>query len=115
MAENGGQDLLAKLAERGEEALGRLSDAPGGARITEAIRGLRERMDEMQRHASGVDALEKRVEELEKRLARLEGKPAGAATGAPKPAAAAKPKPKAKPRSAAPKPAPKPAPPAEPT
>jgi len=110
MTENGGQDLLAKLTERGEEALGRLSDAPGGARITEAIRGLRERMDEMQRHASGVDALEKRVVELEKRLARLEGKPAGGAPAAPKPAAAPKPKPKAKAKPAAPKPAPPPEP-----
>jgi uncharacterized protein YoxC len=78
MAETNGQDFIHKLTERGEEvlqALNKLAEAPpGGAKVTETIRGLRTRMDDVQKKVRGIDALEKKVAKLEKRVATLEGK-----------------------------------------
>src|SRR5437588_11358313 len=62
------KDLLTMLADRGEEAIQRLSDAPGADRLLGAAQALRDRMDEMQKRLRGIDALEKRVAELEKRV-----------------------------------------------
>lgn len=110
MADRNGQDLLHKLSDKGEEALGKIADVPGGQRVAEAIRALRDQVDTLQKRARGVDGLEAKVAQLEKRVAELEGtKPAK-----PKPAAKrAAPKPKATPakRAPAPKP-PAPTPPA---
>ena len=108
MADKNGHDLLTKLSDKGEEALGKLADAPGGARVAEAIRTLRDQVDTLQKRARGVDGLEAKIAQLEKRVAELEGtKPAK-----PKPKPAAKrvaPKPTTAKRAPAPKPpAPKP-------
>src|ERR671934_2139694 len=65
------KDLLTMLADRGEEAIQRLSDAPGADRLLGAAQALRDRMDEMQKRIRGIDALEKRVTELEKRVEAL--------------------------------------------
>ena len=65
------KDLLTMLADRGEEAIQRLSDAPGADRLLNAAQALRDRMDEMQKRVRGIDALEKRVAELEKRVEAL--------------------------------------------
>ena len=65
------KDLLTMLADRGEEAIQRLSDAPGADRLLGAAQALRDRMDEMQKRIRGIDALEKRVAELEKRVEAL--------------------------------------------
>ena len=65
------KDLLTMLADRGEEAIQRLSDAPGADRLLNAAQALRDRMDEMQKRVRGIDALEKRVAELEKRVDAL--------------------------------------------
>ena len=65
------KDLLTMLADRGEEAIQRLSDAPGADRLLGAAQALRDRMDEMQKRLRGIDALEKRVAELEKRVDAL--------------------------------------------
>ena len=65
------KDLLTMLADRGEEAIQRLSDAPGADRLLGAAQALRDRMDEMQKRIRGIDALEKRVAELEKRVDAL--------------------------------------------
>jgi hypothetical protein len=62
------KDLLTMLADRGEEAIQRLSDAPGADRLLGAAQALRDRMDEMQKRIRGIDALEKRVAELEKKV-----------------------------------------------
>jgi uncharacterized protein involved in exopolysaccharide biosynthesis len=59
------------LADRGEEAIQRLADAPGADRLLSAAQALRDRMDEMQKRVRGIDALEKRVAELEKRVEAL--------------------------------------------
>ena len=65
------KDLLTMLADRGEEAIQRLADAPGADRLLSAAQALRDRMDEMQKRVRGIDALEKRVAELEKRVDAL--------------------------------------------
>src|ERR671933_323672 len=61
MAAREPRDLLTMLADRGEEAIQRLSDAPGADRLLGAAQALRDRMDEMQKRVRGIDALEKRV------------------------------------------------------
>ena len=66
MAAREPKDLLTMLADRGEEAIQRLSDAPGADRLLGAAQALRDRMDEMQKRLRGIDALEKRVEALSK-------------------------------------------------
>jgi hypothetical protein len=65
------KDLLTMLADRGEEAIQRLSDAPGADRLLGAAQALRDRMDEMQKRIRGIDALEKRVADLEKKVEAL--------------------------------------------
>ena len=65
------KDLLTMLADRGEEAIQRLADAPGADRVLGAAQALRDRLDEMQKRVRGIDALERRVAELEKRVDAL--------------------------------------------
>ena len=71
MAAREPRDLLTMLADRGEEAIQRLSDAPGADRLLGAAQALRDRMDEMQKRIRGIDALEKRVAELEQKVEAL--------------------------------------------
>jgi hypothetical protein len=73
MADNISKDLINKLADRGEEAISRLADVPGTSRILEAITAMRERLDELQRRVRGLDTIEQRVAELEKRVDELSG------------------------------------------
>jgi hypothetical protein len=77
MAQQRKPDLIAKLADRGEDVVGRISDFPAAQRVVEAATGLKERADELQRRLRGLDELEKRVAALEKKVDRL-AKPAGA-------------------------------------
>jgi hypothetical protein len=94
-----GKDILTRLADAGEDAIARLGDAPGADRMLGAVTGLRDRTDELQRRLRGVDELEKRVADLERRLDALAPestgtaarKPAARKTTTKKPAAAAKP------------------------
>ena len=67
------KDLLTMLADRGEEAIQRLSDAPGADRVLGAAQALRDRLDEMQKRLRGLDAIERRVSALEKRVDSLSG------------------------------------------
>jgi hypothetical protein len=67
------KSVLTRLADAGEEAIQRLSGAPGGDRLVSAVNTLRDRMDEMQRRLRGVDELEKRLTSVEERLDKLEG------------------------------------------
>jgi hypothetical protein len=71
MAAREPKDLLTMLADRGEEAIQRLSDAPGADRLLGAAQALRDRMDEMQKRIRGIEALEKRVADLEKKVEAL--------------------------------------------
>jgi hypothetical protein len=68
------KSLVTRLADAGEEAIQRLSGAPGGDKLVGAVNSLRERTDEMQRRLRGVDELEKRLAAVERRLDTLEAK-----------------------------------------
>ncbi len=65
------KDIVSRLADAGEEALQRLTDLPGGQRAVTAFNDLRARVDEMGKKVRGIDALEARVQELEKEVAVL--------------------------------------------
>jgi len=74
------RDVLGRLADRGEEALQRLSEIPGGSRAVRAFNDLKGAVDDLGRKVRGIDALEARVAKLEKELASLKraSKPAAA-------------------------------------
>ena len=65
------KDLLARLAEAGEEALHRLSEAPGMDRATAFARSTRKQLDELSKRVQGISALEARIAKLEKQVATL--------------------------------------------
>ena len=66
------QDILSRLADKGEGALSLLAGSQTTARVVESVTGLRERMDDVQKKVRGLDELEKRVAKLEKQLAELQ-------------------------------------------
>jgi DNA repair exonuclease SbcCD ATPase subunit len=74
------KDLLGRLADLSEEAIQRLSDAPGADRVVQTLNALRERLDELQRRVRGLEDLERRLAALEKKVERLsKGAPASGA------------------------------------
>jgi hypothetical protein len=79
------RDMIARLADRGEEALQRLGDFPGGSRALKAFNDLKARVDELGKKVRGIDVLEARVAKLEKEVATL--KRAAKAPAAKKPTA----------------------------
>lgn len=90
MAGSNQKDLLTRLADAGEEALHKVAEMPGAARLAEVTNTLRTRTDEIQKRLRGLEALEARVVKLEQRIAALEGPkkaPAKKAPAAKKPAA----------------------------
>jgi polyhydroxyalkanoate synthesis regulator phasin len=89
------KDLLTRLADAGEDAINRLSDLPGGRRFADAANTMRERIDELQKKVRGIDELERRVERLEQQVAALTKteKPRAARSTASSSASRAKPKP----------------------
>ena len=66
-----GDDVIARLAGKGEEAIQRLADLPGGNRAIKAFNDLKLRVDDLSRRMRGVDELEKRLTKLEKEVAAL--------------------------------------------
>ena len=68
------QDLVSRLTGAGEEAMQRLGDLPGGKALLDTAQSFRERLDELATRIRAIDPLEKRVTELERRLASLEKK-----------------------------------------
>src|SRR6476659_9613700 len=64
-------DVIARLAGKGEEAIRRIADLPGGQRALEAFNDLKLRVDDLSRKVRGVDELEKRVARIEKDVAAL--------------------------------------------
>jgi len=87
------KDLLGRLADLSEEAVQRLSEAPGADRAFQALKALGDKVDELQRRTRGFEELERRLSALEKRMDAMAKPPrtAGSA-GAP-----------SKPRGSAPK------------
>jgi hypothetical protein len=71
MAQRGQKDLLARLADAGEEALSRLASSPGLERVTGVISNLKEQVDALASRVRGLESLEKRVAELERKVERL--------------------------------------------
>ena len=69
MAKTQQKDILTRFQDLGAEALHRLQDVPGGSRLVEAANETKARLDEMQKKLRGLDELEKRVAKLEKQLA----------------------------------------------
>ena len=65
-------DLLGRLADLSEEAIQRLSDVPGADKALTAINTLRERTDELQKRVRGLEGLEARIVELEKKVEKLQ-------------------------------------------
>jgi hypothetical protein len=82
------QDLIAWLADLSEGAIQRLSEAPGADRVMSALKGLGERVDDLQKQTRGFAEMEKRLSALEKRVDSL-AKPKPARK--PKPASATRP------------------------
>jgi hypothetical protein len=64
-------DLLAKLADISEDAIQRLSDAPGAERVTGVLNATRDRVDDLQRRVRGLEELEKRLAALERKVDKL--------------------------------------------
>ena len=69
MAKTQQKDILARFQDLGAEALHRLADVPGGSKLVEVANDTKTRLDEMQKKLRGLDELEKRVAKLEKQLA----------------------------------------------
>jgi hypothetical protein len=74
MAESRQRNLVERLADAGEEAIQRLSNAPGGDRLVGAVNTMRDRVDDLQKRMRGLEQLEKRLASVERRLDKLEGK-----------------------------------------
>lgn len=62
------KDILSRVQDLGAEALNRLTEIPGGQRLVDMANESRSRLDEMQKKLRGLDELEKRVAKLEKQL-----------------------------------------------
>src|ERR671911_280623 len=84
------KDLLSRLSDVGEEALSRVAGSPTTSRVLDTVGGMRERLDDVQKKVRGLDALEKRVAKLEKRVDEL-SKPKRAAAATRTRASATKP------------------------
>jgi hypothetical protein len=70
------KDLLTRLRDAGEDALQKVGDLPGGQKILQALNGMRDRIDELQKRMLRIDELEKRVAALEKKVAASSKPPA---------------------------------------
>jgi len=62
------QDLLGRLADMSEDAIQRLSEAPGADRALQALKGLGDKVDELQRRTRGFEEIERRLTALEKKV-----------------------------------------------
>ncbi|HUZ16697.1 MAG TPA: hypothetical protein VMU72_11065 [Gaiellaceae bacterium] len=71
------QDLLGRLADLSEEAIQKLSEAPGADKVLHALKGLADKVDELQRRTKGYEELEHRLSALEKKVSRLAKSPSG--------------------------------------
>ncbi len=74
------QDLLSRLADLSEEAIQKLSEAPGADKVLQALKGLADKVDELQRRTKGYEELERRLAALEKKVSGI-SKSSGATGG----------------------------------
>jgi hypothetical protein len=75
MAQQKNKDLLSRLADRGEQVVGRITDLPGAKNLFDRTTQLAKSLDDVQKRLRSLGPLEKRVASVEKRLDKLEGKP----------------------------------------
>jgi hypothetical protein len=75
------QDLLGRLADMSEDAIQRLSEAPGADRAVQALKGLGDRVDDLQRRTRGFEELEKRLSALEKKVDSMGKTPSRSTSG----------------------------------
>ena len=80
MAQRGQKDLLARLADAGEEALSRLASSPGMERVTGAMTNMRDQVDALAARVRGLEDLEKRLADLERKVERLSKQGTGTGT-----------------------------------
>jgi hypothetical protein len=74
MAQRGQQkDLFARFADLGEEAIHKLMSTPGTDRLLGAFGKLRDEVDALTKRVRGMEELEKRIAKLEREVARLKG------------------------------------------
>ena len=59
------KDILTRLADRGEQVVGRITDLPGAKTIMDTTTSLGKRLDEVQKHLRSIDPLEKRLDKVE--------------------------------------------------
>ena len=71
MAKTKQTDVLARLADAGEEVLSRLASSSGMDRVTGAVTNLKDQVDALANRVRGMEKLEKRVEDLERTVERL--------------------------------------------
>src|SRR5262249_57932179 len=76
MANTTQKNLVSMLTDAGEEAIQRLGNAPGGDRVLGAVNALRERVDDMQKSMRTIPTIEKRLDKIEKRVDKNQGKSA---------------------------------------
>ena len=67
-------DLLSRLADRGEQVVGRITDLPGAKPLVDRMAALTKGLDDVQKRLRSIDKIEKRMTQIEKRLDKLEGK-----------------------------------------
>jgi len=71
VAKESDKDLLARLADAGEDALRRLTEAPGMDRALAYAKQTRKQLDELTKRVQGINALEGRIAKLEKQVSAL--------------------------------------------
>jgi hypothetical protein len=64
---------LDRLANLGEEVLGKASQNANVSRVLQSAMQMKERVDDLTKRVRGLEGMEKRLDALEKRLAKLEG------------------------------------------
>jgi hypothetical protein len=68
------KDFLSRLADRGEQVVGRITDLPGAKTLVDRTAALAKNVDAMQKELRRLGPLQKRVAAIERRLDKLEGK-----------------------------------------
>jgi hypothetical protein len=68
------KDFITRLADRGEQVVGRITELPGAKALVDRTAGLAKSVDSMQKQLRSLDPLQKRVAALERRIDKLEGK-----------------------------------------
>ena len=68
------KDIFSRLADRGEQVVGRITELPGAKALMDKTAGLAKSVDSMQKQLRSLDPLQKKVAALERRVEKLEGK-----------------------------------------